>query len=181
MQSHIKVGCWTITTMDSNIIIGIIASILSVITSVLISYPSYRSCYKTKAKNKQKFFYKHLTASNSKHIISILKSFWKRPILILFGSLILGSITISLRPYSNFGSFHLELISALILMITCSFLISISNRKNGPFGRFHCENTSLWAGFISDWCFLHLGSFSYFLQFILYYGLFGVLMGQLLF
>ena len=163
--------------MDSNIIVAIFSLISSCIAivasllSILKNYSFYRKYYKNKINNEHNksklVLYKDITIAKSKTIFLIFKNFWKRTILILMGSLILGSTAISIRPYSNFAGFHVEFISALIVIIICSFLISTFHRQNKTLWWFHSENLLLWTGFISGWSFLHLGPFLYFLKSIL--------------
>jgi hypothetical protein len=110
---------------------------------------------------------KNLIISYSINIFSIFIKFWKRIVLILLGGLILGSIAISIRPFLNFAGFQLEMISVIFVMGVCSISISRFHRKSGSLRWFIAENLLLWAGFISGWSFLHLGSYSYALNFFL--------------
>ena len=163
--------------MDSNIIVAIssltsaLIAIVASVLSILKNYPIYRKHYKIKEKDEQSksklLLYKDIIFAYSNILFSIFNKFWKRTVLILVGGLILGSIAISIRPYSNFAGFQLEIISAIAVMPICSLLISSFHRKSGSLRWFHAENLLLWAGFISGWSFLHLGFYLYSLKFFL--------------
>ncbi len=84
----------------------------------------------------------------------------RRPIVIVVGSFLLGVVTRTSRDFMRFGSTHLEVLMALVVLIGLAIAFAMFHRRRSSQPAFQLENLALWSAYSSGWSLIHGGIWS---------------------